>query len=162
MNAVYSNELVLLKPLDISDARRFYEIYKQPVFFENGGNNVFLENETAPAFTERIRSTCECIFTIRPTGNKDLIIGDCALHHWNRATNEIEIGGSLFQAYWGKGYMKSAFELLMNIARDWLNIKVLIGKTQPDNHNAIRLAEKMGFEKVYEDFEKTILQKRLE
>ena len=161
MNTIYPNDIVILEPLNITDAHRFYEIYRQPVFSVNGRNNVFLENETAQAFTKRIILACDFIFTIRPMGNEALIIGDCALHHWNKENHEIEIGGSLLPAYWGQGYMPAAFKHLMDIARDWFNVKTLIGKTQPDNCNAIRLAEKMGFEKVYEDFQNTIFRKHL-
>jgi len=61
-----------------------------------------LANKTSTEFTRRIISLCEFIFTIRSKENPDRIVGDCALHHWNKETNEIVIGGSLYPEYWGK------------------------------------------------------------
>jgi RimJ/RimL family protein N-acetyltransferase len=44
--------------------------------------------------------------------------------------------------------MKQAFELLIDFARQTLNVEQIIGKTSPDNAQAIRLVEKLGFQRV--------------
>ena len=101
----------------------------------------------ATHFTERIITSCKYIFKIRPKDNPELIIGDCALHHWNQQKREIEIGGSLLPKYWGKGYMQAAFELLIIIAKKELRVEALLGQTKTSNIKAIRFFEKMGFVK---------------
>lgn len=140
----HSNDKVMLMPLTTKDADFFYGINSHPLLTVGFEKSPFLPNETPLEFTGRIISLCNLIFTIRPSEHPDLILGDCALHHWNKETNEISIGGSLFPDYWGKGFMQSAFELLFEIAKQDLKIKAILGATKTSNHKAIRLAEKMG------------------
>ena len=158
---MYSNDKVILEHLTENDADFFYKIYSHPQLIVNFDENPFLPNETRAEFTKRIISLCEFIFTIRPIEHPDLIVGDCALHHWNKETNEIVIGGSLFPEYWGKGFMESAFQLLTVIAKQELGVKILLGPTKTRNHKAIRLVEKMGFIKYQVDDNDTIMRKEL-
>lgn len=83
------------------------------------------------------------------------------MHDWDEKNKEIEIGGSLFKAYQGKGYMQSAFALLIEYAKEQYQVKKIIGKTQTNNHNAIRLVEKLGFQKVKEEGSTTVLSKAI-
>lgn len=156
-----SNGKILLKKLTEQDAESFYKLYSHPELISSFDENPFLKNETPAEFTNRIISLCECIFTIRTTENPDLVIGDCALHHWNKTANEIEIGGSLFPEYWGKGFMQAAFELLIELAEQNLGIQTLLGSTKTKNRQAIALAEKIGFKKYHVDENDTILRKEL-
>ena len=144
---MFSNEKVILERLTVNNADFIYELYSRPELAEYFDEGPFLLNETSTEFTARIISLCEYIFTIRPTDQPNLIIGDCALHHRNQQKREIEIGGSLLPEFWGKGYMQSAFELLITIAKLELGIETLFGQIKTRNSKAIRLAEKMGFEK---------------
>lgn len=140
-----SNQKVILHNLRVDDADIFYCLYAHPAMKETPGESPFLPGETSVEFTQRISSICEYIFTIRPTEREDLVIGDCALHHWDKENAEIEIGGSLFPEYWGKGYMQAAFVLLTEMAKYKLGVKKIIGRTHTQNIKAIRLVEKMGF-----------------
>ena len=158
---MYSNDKVILEPLTENDADFFYGIYSHPQLTVNFDDSPFLPNETPSEFTKRIISICEFIFTIRPKENRDLIVGDCALHHWNKETHEIVIGGSLFPEYWGLGLMQSAFELLTAVAKQELGVKTLLGPTKTRNFKAIRLVEKMGFHKDKVDQNDTIMRKDL-
>ncbi|HMR83145.1 MAG TPA: GNAT family N-acetyltransferase [Niabella sp.] len=110
-----SDKKVILNHLTVKDAYFFYKLYAHPELIVNFDESPFLQNETPVQFTERIISHCEYIFTIRPADHPNLVIGDCALHHWDKQKEEIVIGGSLLPEYWGKGYMQAAFELLTGI-----------------------------------------------
>lgn len=156
-----SNDRVILTPLTVKDADFFYKIYTHPALTVNFDESPFLPNETATAFTERIISHCVYIFTIRPTDHPNLMIGDCALHHWDQQNHKIEIGGSLFPEYWGKGYMQAAFELLTEIAKQELGVNTLLGSTKTSNSKAIRMVEKMGFVKHQVDKQDTIMRKEI-
>ncbi|HEY0667967.1 MAG TPA: GNAT family N-acetyltransferase [Sphingobacteriaceae bacterium] len=156
-----SNNKVILHNLSVEDADSFYKIYTHPALTVNFDESPVLSNETATEFTERISSLCDYIFTIRPTDQPNLIIGDCALHHWDKENKEIEIGGSLFPEYWGKGYMQAAFELLSEFAKQQLGVKILIGATKTTNSQAIRLVEKMGFVKYQVILQETIMRKEI-
>lgn len=158
---MYSNDKVILEQLTENDADFFYEIYSLPQLTVNFDESPFLPDETPIEFTKRIILLSEFIFTIRPITQLELIIGDCALHHWNKDTNEIVIGGSLFPAYWGKGFMQSAFELLAEFAKKESGVKALLGMTKTRNHKAIRLVEKMGFVKYQIDENEITMRKEL-
>ena len=155
---LHSNDKVILEPLTETDAEIFYSLYSDPLLKVNFDMDPFLPGESPLAFTKRIISLCEFIFTIRPIHDPGLIIGDCALHHWDKQQKHIFIGGSLMPAYWGKGYMKSAFELLSIIANE-IGVKYLMGQTTSRNNKAIRLAEKMGFVKQESENNEVILKK---
>jgi ribosomal-protein-alanine N-acetyltransferase len=157
----YSNEKVILRHLSLDDADFFYDIYSHPLLTVSFDESPFLPNETPVAFTERIISQCECIFTIRLSQDSQRVIGDCALHHWSKETKEIIIGGTLYPEYWGQNIMRSAFDLLTNIAKEELGVQILLGPTKTRNLKAIRLVEKMGFKKFKVDETDTIMKKVL-
>lgn len=139
---------VLLKVLTHADNQAYYKLYAE--IAEIALPNSFSEppiqpNETAESFAKRIVSMCEMLWTIRLANYPTTIIGDCALHHWDRETHEIEFGGSLAPAYWGSGIMAAAFGLVVAFAKTTYGVKALRCSTSSTNHNARRFAEKMGF-----------------
>ncbi|MFD2163030.1 GNAT family N-acetyltransferase [Paradesertivirga mongoliensis] len=156
-----SNRKVILKNLTVNDAKFFHGLYTHPALAINFDESPFLPNETPIEFTERIISICEYIFTIRPTDNPTLIIGDCALHHWDKLNKEIEIGGSLLPEYWGKGYMQAAFDLLVEVSKQELGVTALMGQTKTQNVKAVKFAEKMGFVRCKTDARDTLMRKVL-
>ncbi|PWS26129.1 hypothetical protein DHW03_15135 [Pedobacter yonginense] len=158
---MYNEEHIVLKPLTLSDAIAFSGIYRQLELKANFSESPFRPDETPEEFTKRVIDACEFIFTIRLKDKPESIIGDCALHHWNMELKEISIGGSLYPGYWGKGIMRFAFNLLVKIAKDDLGIKTIIGHTKTRNLRAIRVVEKMGFEKYHIDDSDTILRKEI-
>jgi ribosomal-protein-alanine N-acetyltransferase len=85
----YSNDTVVLRTLTVADAYIFYNLYSLPKVTVNFDENPFLENEQPIEFTERIIAACERIFTIRLKADPGKIIGDCALHSWNKKTQEM-------------------------------------------------------------------------
>lgn len=143
------NRRILLKPLTLSDAASFYELYREPEV--NHGKAVFLPGESAPEFTARIMAACVEIYTIRLPGDEETVIGDCALHDPNDNSSEIEIGGSLLPAFQHKGYMREAFRLLEHRAKNLHGMQFLVAKTGKENKSAIRLVEKSGYRRRSED-----------
>lgn len=134
------NNKVVLRPLTVSDAQAFYDLY------HTAGRSAGESFETPIGFTERIIALCTCIWTIRPLDHPEQIIGDCALHHLNDVSGDIQIGGSLLPNWQRRGYMTSAFQLAMQYAATHLEITTISGHTTPDNIQAINLVIKLGFE----------------
>lgn len=139
---------LLLQKLILADAAAFYELYNLPEVNQHFESSPFLPEETAISFTGRIIANCAFIWTIRLQREPEKIIGEAALHHYDRQQKTIEIGGSLLPQYWGKNLMKQVFELLIDFAGQTLGIEQIIGKTSPDNRQAIKLVEKLGFQRV--------------
>lgn len=89
------------------------------------------------------------------------IIGDCALHHWNKQKNEIEIGGSLLPDYWGNGLMATAFLILIPYAQQIYAINKVVANTMADNINALKFAQKLDFKIVGTMGDNMLLEKYL-
>lgn len=142
---MYNNSTIILNPATTNDSLFFYKLYSQPEVIKNYSKCPVNEGETAEQFAQRIILLCNFMYTIRLKDAPDLAIGDCAIHHWNKHKQRIYIGGSLLPAYWGKGYMQAAFDLLIETAVQELGVKLVFAETNVFNVKAIRLAEKLGF-----------------
>lgn len=145
MDNILSNSKVLLVPLMIKEADAFYRLYTNRKVIEHYEDEVIHSEENPEAFTQRIISVCTNIWTVRSFEKPALIMGDCALHHYNPEKKAIEIGGSLTPDCWGKDYMSSAFSLAIGFAREKYAVKMIVAKTTSANKKAIRFAEKFGF-----------------
>lgn len=148
MNTALRNDVILLKPLHIQEAAAFYDLYVQNGYIEKKPTQPQEYLKVAKTFTQHILSLCQHVFTIRTMLNPQLVIGGCALHHWDAKKQEMEIGGTLLPAYWGKGIMREAFILLEDFVRKEYQIISLVAHTEVSNHKALRLAEKLGFTKT--------------
>ena len=125
---------------------------------ENAGRRA----ETPLEFTRHIISLCNEIYSIRLADYPNVIIGDCALHDWNRSKREIEIGGTLLPGSWGKGSMKTAFELLIARAQQQYVVDKIIAKTEKENLKAVKFAQKMGFKEAVMKGDTVVLIKYLD
>lgn len=141
-----SDENVALKVFNHSDMAAFFDLYMQ---IANQFDEPPIQSDDTPDnFAQRIASACELIWTIRVTSRPDVVIGDCALHHWDRQQHEIAFGGSLMPEYWGRGIMASALQLVSAFAKTAYGVKAFHCTTSSTNHKAIRFAEKMGFDRI--------------
>lgn len=141
METALKKENILLQPLSEADAAAFYRLYAE-------GERPVTGNKTPLEFTQYIISLCNEIYSIRMADDPDALIGDCALHDWNVSEREIEIGGTLLPEYWGKGIMKTAFDLLIARARQNYAVDKILAKTEIENKKAIKFALKMGFQEA--------------
>lgn len=151
---------IILKEMSVKDSESFYRLYfeDESAIKDQTTNE---EHTNQVQFTEHILSLCEELYSIRTVENEHIIIGDCALHHWNQEEKKIEIGGSLLPKYWGKGIMSAAFELLIALAKEKYQVNVLVAKTEITNLKALKFAEKLGFQKMSNDGDSIILEKRV-
>lgn len=144
MDIVISKGNIILKALSDEDAIAFYRLYNPEAILEHAVTRA----KSPLEFIRHIVLICNEIYSIRMLDAPDVIIGDCALHDWNRSKREIEIGGTLLPGYWGKGIMKAAFELLIARAQQQYVVDKIIAKTEKENLKAIKFAQKMGFKKT--------------
>ncbi|MGJ1203862.1 GNAT family N-acetyltransferase [Sphingobacterium lactis] len=160
MKTELSNEKIILKQLTANDSTVFHNLYFDEKDTDIGQSSKTIEKQTPLDFTKRIISLCNNIFTIRLINNPTKIIGDCALHDLNKETNEIEIGGTLLPEYWGKGIMASAFNMLIDFARQEYGVQKIVAKTDSTNDKALKFADKIGLKKVTTE-NKTIILERV-
>jgi len=151
---------IVLKEMSIGDSDSFYRLYfgdKSSVQDQTTG-----EQQMNPKqFAEHIMSLCNELFTIRTVENNHIIIGDCALHHWNKEEKKIEIGGSLLPDYWGKGIMSAAFVLLITLAKEKYQVNIMVAKTEITNLKALKFAEKLGFKKISMEGDNIVFEKEI-
>ena len=152
---------IALQVLHLEDAEGLYFLFKQAKIIASYDSPVIQADESEVDFTKRIIATCDYSWSIRLIETPDVLIGICALHHFDKENKQIEIGGTLLPDYWGQGIMQNAFQTIIQFASEELNIKQLIGKTKPTNFKAIHLVEKLGFKKASVSNKELILLKKL-
>lgn len=74
-------------------------------------------------------------------------IGTCGFHNWNKKTGVVEIGYDMKKAYWGRGLMTEALEVILSFAKENMHIKTVNAHVFVGNASSIRLVEKLGFER---------------
>lgn len=82
-------------------------------------------------------------------------IGTCGFHHWDTATNSIEVGYDLAQIHWNNGLMYEAMTAAMAFARHTLRVQRFDAVIAVENIKSIRLAEKLGFNFSGDEFWET-------
>lgn len=160
-NSWQVNEDIFLSPLQEADAESYWALYEQPLVQRHYESSPFKPGETEAEFTCRIRGLCEHIWTIRKFSAPGIVIGDCALHDWNKEAGEMEIGGVLHPAHWGEGIMINVMKYVINFAAVELGVGKMNAKTSKYNDNAIRLLHKLGFFEIGAEGNTVLFQKSL-
>ena len=76
------------------------------------------------------------------------IVGSCGLNRLTgRRQHVASIGMGVHDDFTGRGFGRILLGAMVNAADDWLDVKRLELTVYTDNHVAIRLYEKFGFEK---------------
>jgi len=58
---------------------------------------------------------------------------------------EVDIGFAFFPRFWGQGYARDAALAVLSHGRTKSGLKRVLAIVDPDNHNSIKLLEKLGF-----------------
>jgi len=61
---------------------------------------------------------------------------------------KVEVGWHMARAYWGKGYATEAAQEAIRIGFQYLPVKRLFCLVRPWNVRSLRVAEKLGFERI--------------
>lgn len=75
----------------------------------------------------------------------DTVIGSVGLGSWNKHHRRAEVGYDFAQLYWGKGYASEAVGTVLRFGFEQLNLNRIEAATIADNHESIRLLERIGF-----------------
>lgn len=79
---------------------------------------------------------------LRETGQ---LIGDASLYAFVDASRRCDIGYTLGQAHWGRGYAAEALEALLGYGFDALDLNRVEADIDPANAASSRVLEKLGF-----------------
>jgi RimJ/RimL family protein N-acetyltransferase len=70
-------------------------------------------------------------------------IGICGLVK-RASLKDVDIGFALFPQFWGKGYAYEAASAVLAFGRSVLGLRRIVAVTTHDNHDSIRVLEKLG------------------
>ncbi len=77
---------------------------------------------------------------------QDVVIGTFGLHHWDQYHRRAEAGYGLARAYWGQGIGSEALRAIVRFGFDQMNLNRIYARTIADNHESVRLLERIGFQ----------------
>ena len=75
------------------------------------------------------------------------IVGDLGIHFFDSENKQVEIGCTLNKHFQNKGYATESLKRIIDFLFKELNKHRIIASIDPDNKNAIRLVERIGFRK---------------
>ncbi len=75
------------------------------------------------------------------------IIGDLGIHFFGDENKQAEIGCTLNKSFQNKGYATEAVKRVIDYLFNELNKHRIMTSIDPDNHDSIRLVERIGFRK---------------
>jgi len=76
-----------------------------------------------------------------------VVVGIFSLHHWDPYHRRAEAGYGLARAYWGQGIGSEALRAILRFGFEQLNLNRIYARTIADNHESVRLLERMGFQR---------------
>jgi ribosomal-protein-alanine N-acetyltransferase len=77
----------------------------------------------------------------------DAVVGIFSLHHWSQYHRRAEAGYGLARAYWGQGIGAEALGAIVRFGFGPLNLNRIYARTIADNHESVRLLERLGFQR---------------
>lgn len=139
-------EKVLLRPIEVEDAKRFVEMindeevrqYLAAVF----PINKYMEENWIKNNANNFNTVT---FGIE-VKDKNILVGSTGLMNIDWVNRQAEFGIGIFDKnYWNKGLGTDATRLVLKYAFEYLNLNRIYLKTYEYNKRAIRVYEKSGF-----------------
>ena len=84
------------------------------------------------------------LWTICRPGNPAMM-GTTGFWNFDKKNHRVEIGYSLFPAYWGKGFATEANRKIISYAFEVMKVHSIAGNINPENIASRRVLEKTGF-----------------
>lgn len=138
-----------LRLVSVEDAPFILELYNQPDFYRFVGDKQIRTLEEAKRYIQdnmlRMQELKGVSLLVVETNHDKQPVGICGLV--KRATlTAFDIGYGYLPSAYGKGYAKEAASVVVDFAREEMNIENLVAITNNDNIRSISLLEKLGFQ----------------
>ncbi len=129
------------------DAELMLEILNEPAFIRYvADRHVRTLREAAAYITEKILPSYALHgfgFYIVELKESGLPIGMCGLVK-RETLEDVDVGFSVLERFWGRGYASEAAAALMEHGRQTLGLPRIVGVTAPDNDRSAAVLEKLG------------------
>lgn len=145
MKHILETSRLVLRELNLGDAKDFYDLNSNPKVIRYTGDSAFKSVGEAKRFLEnyqdyKLNGYGRWAVLLKET-NK--FIGWCGLKFDN---DETDIGFRFFEQEWNKGYATESALACLNYGFKELHLKCVIGRAMKTNIWSIRVLEKIGLE----------------
>lgn len=141
---------ILIRPIEAKDAAGVAQLRRTPGVFENMLGIPSYRNTTSEEYISGLGSTSH-VFVAVDTDSEpsEQVIGLSGLEvgHMDRVRHSGGMGIMVHPDYQGQGIGKQLMEAVLDMADNWLMLVRVELTVYADNHRAIHLYEKYGFEK---------------
>ena len=141
-----TERLTLREPL-LADAADYYIVGRDPEVQRY--NAPIMQNVgEAEALIEEVRaeySKQEGISWAVTLNNSDTVLGLFGFYHWSHNHRRAEVGYALTRAWWGQGIGTEAVRAMIRFGFEEMNLHRVYAGTIADNHESVRMLEKIGF-----------------
>lgn len=145
MKHILETSRLVLRELNLGDAKDFYALNSNPKVIRYTGDSAFKNIGEAKQFLENYQD-----YKLNGYGRWAVIlketnqfIGWCGLKFDN---DETDIGFRFFEQEWNKGYATESALACLNYGFKELQLKCVIGRAMKTNIWSIRVLEKIGLE----------------
>ncbi|WP_432713548.1 GNAT family N-acetyltransferase [Pedobacter sp.] len=145
MKQILETNRLILRELNQSDAKNFYDLNSNPNVIKYTANSAFKNVEEAREFLEKYQdyrlNGCGRWAVVEKTTNK--FIGWCGLK-FDETKNETDIGFRFFEEEWNKGYATESATACLQYGFENLKLKRIVGRAMKENIGSIKVLEKIG------------------
>lgn len=138
----------ILRQVYDTDREQIYMIYSDPEVLKYQASKEITYIEEADKAINNFKNGYEKEIFIKwciADKKNDEMIGLLALHHIDAANNKAQIGYILKRAMWNNGIMSSVLKNFIDFLFEKGDLEKIEASIHPENHNSIRLVEKLGF-----------------
>jgi ribosomal-protein-alanine N-acetyltransferase len=138
---------LILRDVRSSDAADVLVIRGDPIV-QRFDDPVIHTEQQAVAFIDEVHAevrTQEGIVWAVTLAEQEHVVGLVGFHEWDRFHRRAETGYGLARAYWGQGIASEALRAILRFGFDEMDLNRVFARTIADNHESVRLLERVGF-----------------
>lgn len=145
MKIILETERLLLREFTLVDAQLLVDLNNNPNVTRYTGDGAVTLEEAQKIINDAIlpqypNKLGRWAVHLKSTNE---FIGWCGLK-FIQELDEIDLGYRFFESHWGKGYATEAAKACFDYGIQTLKLKSIVGRAAVDNHNSIKVLEKVG------------------
>lgn len=145
MRSIIETNRLILRELNIDDAKNFYELNLNPNVVKYTGDKAFANVTEAKKFLENYKDYKTNGFgrwAVIDKSNGEFL-GWCGLKYVQQL-NETDIGFRFFEKHWGKGFATESAKACLKFGFEKLKLKSIVGRAMAENIASIKVLENVG------------------
>jgi len=142
---ILETERLLLRELNVNDAKSFYQLNLDKEVMKYTGEGAFKDIEESKKFLENYDQYKKYGIGRWAVINKENeeFLGWCGLK-FTEKLDEYDIGFRFFRKHWNKGYATESAKACIDFGLNKFKMPEIIGRAMKDNKASIKVLEKIG------------------